>query len=361
MIIYVLMAKRGSSKNKLGKVRHRPSSRHLFGRNRNPFSFFLFWVSVILISFLVYRTYTQNVDTFKIPDWSKSATRHLLPKSKADAGNLLPEVKSVPYTPDLALFHTVASEPHASTMPPLLSEARKKLWDNENRVWTSKPKIAFVIDDLGNRRRNEKLLRSLGSQVTYAILPKVPYSTFFSHLSKETGAQVILHQPMESEIGKNPGPGQVKIEMTDEEIRFILAENLAMMPEHIGINNHMGSLGSADHRLMEVILKELKIRGMFFLDSHTTPHFVSRSIAEKMDFPVLMRDVFLDNVDEPGYIRNQLNEVRSLARRKGHVIAIGHDRVNTLSVLLDEIPKMEKEGFQVVFLSELVDHKVGTS
>ena len=213
---------------------------------------------------------------------------------------------------------------------------------------------------MGNRRRNEKLFRELGPQVTYAILPHVPFSTYFSQLSRETGAQVILHQPMESEIGKNPGPGVIKTKMSEEEILMTLDKNLSEVPEHIGINNHMGSLGSADSHLMKVVLQELQHRGMFFLDSHTTPHFVSRKIAKSMKFPVLMRDVFLDNVDQPSYIHSQMNEVRSLARKKGYAIAIGHDRINTLSVLLEEIPRLEKEGFQVVFLSELVDHEVGT-
>jgi polysaccharide deacetylase 2 family uncharacterized protein YibQ len=43
-----------------------------------------------------------------------------------------------------------------------------------------------------------------------------------------------------------------------------------------------------------------------------------------------------------------------LADEKGWAIGIGHDRRNTLEVLKEEMPKLEKEGYKFVYVSELV-------
>ena len=73
--------------------------------------------------------------------------------------------------------------------------------------------------------------------------------------------------------------------------------------------------------------------------------------------PVLKRDVFLDNIDAKQPIRDQIRQLKSVARKKGYAIGIGHYRTNTLEVLIQDIPLMEAEGFQIVSLRNILDSK----
>lgn len=299
--------------------------------------------AVFLISFLAYQTYSNHVATLNIP--KRAASRQVHPPSRPLAKHpSLPKVVS-------GTRHSPVSLP----LPLKIPEIPKGL-PVRGKFWTSQPKLVFVIDDIGHNKKNEIHLKKLSNNVTYAVLPKLTYSEHFSILAHQLGAEVILHQPLESAKGIYPGPGLIKQKMNDAEIRTILEENLHSVPHFSGINNHMGSLGSSDERIMGVILKELKQRGVFFLDSRTTGNTVSDKMGPKIQLPVLRRDVFLDNVDERELIRSQVREAARIAKAHGQAIAIGHDRYHTLSVLYEEIPKLTSEGYQIVSLSDLVRH-----
>jgi len=222
-------------------------------------------------------------------------------------------------------------------------------------LFSSKPKLTIVVDDIGNTMNDRQLLRSLGDSVTYAILPLLQYSRFFGLLAGETGAEVILHLPFESVSGTIPGPGLITSRMPAEQVLDVMRRGLASVPRHRGVNNHMGSAGTSNPELMNLIMGELKNRGLFFLDSLTTTASAAYPAAKRLGVPALKRDFFLDNEDSPEAIRQQITRMAALAREKGYAIGIGHYHHNTLTVLNAEIPKLKKQGYQFVTLETLLD------
>ncbi|MDO8488789.1 MAG: divergent polysaccharide deacetylase family protein, partial [Candidatus Omnitrophota bacterium] len=102
-----------------------------------------------------------------------------------------------------------------------------------------------------------------------------------------------------------------------------------------------------------IVMAESKKRNLYFLDSFVTAKSVCREIANKMKVKFAKRDVFLDNQDNPVYIKQQLMKLKNLARKSGVAIAIGHDRKNTLKVLKEMLPVIESEGYKFVFVSEI--------
>lgn len=221
-------------------------------------------------------------------------------------------------------------------------------------VKSGKPKIVIVLDDMGHTMNDRDILRALGSDVTYAILPHLKYSRYFGLLSKETGAEVILHQPFEATDGTIPGPGLITDRMPETQSLSVLRHSLESVPNHQGMNNHMGSRGTSDPELMAPILEELKRRNLFFLDSVTSSKSVAYSMARQMGLPALKRDVFLDNVDTPAAIRAQLQKLVKAARKQGYAVGIGHYHTNTLSVLRSDIPSIKEAGIEFVSLRELI-------
>jgi uncharacterized protein len=216
------------------------------------------------------------------------------------------------------------------------------------------PKIVIVIDDIGNTGKHVPEFVTLGNRVTYAILPLLAHSRTFASLSRKTSAEVILHLPLESAKGTIPGKGLITAAMPDEDVLRVLRHNLDSVPNVIGLNNHMGSKGTSDSRIMTLILKELKRQGLFFLDSKTTQASVAKEIAGKIGVSYLERDIFLDNIDAVEPIRRELVKLSKIARARGYAVGIGHYRPNTIQVLREEIPRLEREGFQFVTLRELL-------
>ena len=216
------------------------------------------------------------------------------------------------------------------------------------------PKIVFVIDDIGNHDLYKNQLEALGNNVTYAILPLLPYSRYFAELSRKTHAEVILHLPLDTIQDKIPGRGLIVNTMSKQAVLEMLDRDLASVPYHVGVNNHMGSRGTTDREKMTIILTELKRRGLFFLDSYTTKESVVPEVGRSVGLPVLTRGVFLDNVDSRSAIREEVQKLEILAREKGNAIGIGHYRKNTLEVLKTEIPKLKSQGFKIISLKDLI-------
>jgi polysaccharide deacetylase 2 family uncharacterized protein YibQ len=219
---------------------------------------------------------------------------------------------------------------------------------------SGRPKIVFVIDDMGNHNRCDAQIKMLGNDITYAILPLLKYSKYYADLSLKTGAEVILHLPLDTVQDKIPGRGLIVDTMSPQDILEMLDRDLRSVPHHVGVNNHMGSRGTASREMMTIILKDLKKRGLFFLDSYTTKESVVPSVGRAVGIPILARGVFLDNEDTKPAIRAQLDELRKVAREKGNAIAIGHYRKNTLEVLVEEIPRFKKEGFEIITLKQML-------
>ena len=236
--------------------------------------------------------------------------------------------------------------PLSAPLPPISVKPRPGLL---------KPKIVLVIDDIGNNLNYQKQLQSLGNRVTYAILPGLRYSKRFAQMGRTTGAEVILHLPLETVDGIYPGPGLITDGMEEPAVKKMLAQNIASVPDPAGVNNHMGSRGTADPRLMNIILRDLKDRGLFFLDSRTTTESVAFKVGKTIGLPVLRRDVFLDNEDNADYIYPKIAELKALARKRGSAVGIGHYRYNTLVILAEEIPRLERDGFEIHSLSELIE------
>jgi hypothetical protein len=215
--------------------------------------------------------------------------------------------------------------------------------------------LAIVIDDVSQRRWAK--LTDLNIPLTFAILPNGRSSSAAKEL-RSLGYEIILHQPMQPESypKDNPGPGAILIGMKNEEIRMVLTQNLASVPGAVGINNHMGSRVMKDARILEVILKVIRDRGLIFLNSRTCPASPAGEIARELGVPFAENEVFLDNKDDFDYIREQLRKAASIALKHGRCVAIGHvQRKNIASAIGSIIDDFRSRGIEFVYLSDTVN------
>jgi len=215
-------------------------------------------------------------------------------------------------------------------------------------------KIAIVIDDVGYSLGNFAIIEAIKSPVTFSVLPGLDFSEEASRKLNSLGFQIILHLPMEPKEKTGLEENTVLASMDEKRIRSIIEKDLSTVNQARGVSNHMGSKITENEPSMSLVLNELKNKHLFFLDSFVTADSVAAELAEKKKVKFSKRDVFLDNSVDPLYIRQQIQRLKQKARQNGQAVGIGHDRKITLEVLKEEIPKMEKEGFKFVFVSELV-------
>lgn len=216
--------------------------------------------------------------------------------------------------------------------------------------------IGLIIDDFGYRNDHvSNGFLQLPGKLTYAIIPGHDYSQLFSKKAYDAGYEIIVHLPMEN-IGKTYGEEEYVLMsyFQDDEIKNRINKAFDLLPESIGLNNHQGSRGTADSRVMTLVAGVIKEKKKFFIDSRTTNNSLAETTMRKYGVPTNKRDVFLDNELDEEKIKIQLLELADVSEEKGIAIGIGHVKPQTLNVLAKEIPVLQKKGFRFEFVSNLV-------
>lgn len=216
-------------------------------------------------------------------------------------------------------------------------------------------KIAIVIDDMGISRKRTKDIASLEYPITAAFLTYAPALKEQIEWSKQAGQEIMAHIPMQPLASQNTSPDMLKVNMKSEDIAKNFVAMLAKFSSIKGVNNHMGSRFTQDNAGMEMVMKELKKKNMFFLDSKTTPKSVARNAAKKHAVAYIERDVFIDNEDNFLYIMKQLKLAESVAQKHGYAVAIGHPKSQTYLALKAWLPTLQAKGITLVPLSKIVD------
>jgi polysaccharide deacetylase 2 family uncharacterized protein YibQ len=226
------------------------------------------------------------------------------------------------------------------------------------------PEIAIVIDDIGYDSRRGRAAIELTKPFAYAVLPFAPFAKKLANLAHQQGKDVILHLPMEAEQDNHLlGPGALRVNMSELEVRSIFAKSLAAVPHAIGVNNHMGSRLTTESKSLNWLMQSIHDRrNLFFLDSRTTKGSLALSIARAARIPATSRDVFLDTVQSRDHVEGQLQLLIKRAKKNGHALGIAHPYDVTISALAQWRPK--HQGVNVVKLSDYMDryaHRIDRS
>ena len=215
-------------------------------------------------------------------------------------------------------------------------------------------RIAIVIDDWGYSLNNIPIVKQIKQPLTCAILPGLKNSNLVMQQLNGLGFEIILHLPMEPKEKYNLEKNTIILGMDAEAIEKIFQKDLESITFAKGISNHMGSRITEDLKASTLVMEEAKKRRLYFFDSFVTNRSVCPGLAKKIKISFAKRDVFLDNQNDLKYIKGQLIKLKDLSKRQGFAIGIGHDRKNTLLLLSQMLPQLEKEGYKFVFLSQVV-------
>lgn len=217
-------------------------------------------------------------------------------------------------------------------------------------------RAAIVIDDFGQDAEMAKRFLKIPLQITFSVLPFLPHSAEIAELAHAGRREVILHLPMEPQgyPSVNPGPGALLISMNNEKIHKAVRTALDTSPHYAGMNNHMGSRFTEHTGFMREVLSELRRRGLYFLDSCTSPQSVGYSLAQDLHISSRRRDIFLDHNTSEVSVRMQVNQFIRKAKIEGSAVAIGHPHESTLRVLEREAARFRQEGILIVPSGELM-------
>lgn len=214
-------------------------------------------------------------------------------------------------------------------------------------------RLAIVVDDLGNDRAQADALFHIAYPLTISVLPHEASSGEIAEEAHRRGYEVMLHLPMAASGPAKEEAVELHPGMAPDAVEKTFASMLDTVPYAAGVNNHEGSLGTSDQKLMDELMPLLRQRNLFFIDSRTTVATVAEASARAAGVAAARRNVFLDDNQTVPAIRKQFALAIRDAREKGSALAIGHPHPETMEVLNDMMPEAERQGVHLVFASDL--------
>lgn len=215
-----------------------------------------------------------------------------------------------------------------------------------------RPQLVIIIDDIGNQRQLGERAIALPGNLTFAILPGLPWSRYLADLAHAESREVMLHLPMANHGQLPLGPMGLSEEMNEEQWRFTLQQALKDVHHARGVNNHMGSLLTEKPRAMSALMSELNAADLYFIDSLTSAQSLAYQAAVDRQVPVLRRHVFLDHEPTLSFVQAQFSQALAMAKQMQTVVVIGHPYPATLTFLEWVLPLLENSEVRLLTPSE---------
>ena len=214
-----------------------------------------------------------------------------------------------------------------------------------------KPKVALIIDDMGNSMHLARAFLHIPLPITFSVLPFRPFSKAVLEEIVSRDHETLLHQPMEPfRRDIDPGPGAVYTSFSRTQIEDTIKKNLSQVAVARGVNNHMGSKFTATKAKIREALKVIKEEGLFFVDSLTTSRSLAYGTAKRLHIHAAHRNVFLDcEMSVEGTVR-QMKRLITRALSHGRAIGIGHPFPSTLKGITKFLESYDTVMDQVQFV-----------
>ena len=219
--------------------------------------------------------------------------------------------------------------------------------------------VIFIFDDAGHNLKQLEPFLKLPFPCTIAVLPGLEYSREAARRVRAAGKEAILHQPMQAlNLSLDPGPGAITQGMSPDQIKATIRKNLAEVGPVSGLNNHEGSLITANRKAMEAVLAVTREKGIYFLDSRTNAATQAPAIAREMKMTIWERAVFLDNAQDREAIEEAVSGGLKIAEKKGAAIMIGHVwSADLADVLIEMYPELISQGYSLSTIARIATDK----
>ncbi len=219
-------------------------------------------------------------------------------------------------------------------------------------VKSNKPLLAIIIDDVAFLNEVKKI-KALPFKVTPSFFPPTKRHPNTPKFAKEFDFYMV-HLPLEALHYPHPEPQTLMIGDTQSTIDRRIKEIKKWFPKDKFINNHTGSYFSSNYQAMVKLFKALDKNNLIFVDSRTSAKTVALSVAKKFHKKLLSRDIFIDNVADISYIKNQLKKAVKRAKKRGYALAIGHPHPKTLEALKESRGLFD--GVKLVYVKTIYEN-----
>ena len=177
----------------------------------------------------------------------------------------------------LPVAEGIGKQKGSRNSPTVLNAAynESQFWDGRRPSLEAQAKDPFLNPIEHGLKSHEPILQIVRSDPAYVRQFRDVFNVEDKRITIEHVVQAIAAFERTAISGDSPFDrylyGGDRGAMSEAAIRQNVRAALSTSPYYVGVNNHMGSLMTEDAGAMNIILSELHRRGLFFIDSRTSP------------------------------------------------------------------------------------------
>jgi polysaccharide deacetylase 2 family uncharacterized protein YibQ len=224
-----------------------------------------------------------------------------------------------------------------------------------------RPRIAVVLTGLGlSDSATKAAIEQLPAAVTLSFSPYARGLEQWIALARSRGHEVMLDLPMEPATFPNedPGPQALLTSLAPQQNLDRLDWVLGRGSAYVGVAGSMGSRFTASRETVEPILREVKERGLLFLDRRTTEESLVPAIAEEIGLPHAVNDRAVDERQASRVaIDARLAQIERIALADGEAVAMAQPYPVSIERIAEWAGELTARGFAMAPISAVAAQK----
>ena len=269
-----------------------------------------------------------------------------------------PPSAPLPRAPDPALIEDTKTGPL-----PIVGRDGREAWRVYGRPFTGdgkRPKIAVVLYGLGSSAAATKTaIQALPGAISLAFSPYADGLHNWIADARAAGHEALLMVPMEPDNfpQNDPGPQALLTSLTNTQNTQRLEWILGRAVGYVGITDFMGSRFTNSTPHMRSFFRNLKLRGLMYLESNVLSRALAGEIASANRVPFVPNGLYIDRRASRTAIDAQLVEAERLATRLGEITVMGFVYPVTLERVANWAKTLNKRGLVLAPVSALAKRR----
>jgi len=224
----------------------------------------------------------------------------------------------------------------------------------DNKIISSKPKLAIIVTNLGLNRFSTEFALSLPKQFALGFLPYTTSLKPLLYKAQEHGHEIYIYLPCETDrASDNPGKYALMNNLSKDENILRLNMILNAHPKYNGVYTSYKEKFTQNQEMAEVIVDRITDRNLIFILGREKNLLYPQYLIEKKD--VLINNIVIDSQLDKEMIKYNLKRLIVIAKKNKVAIGYAQGYPLTISILNDWLlEELEKQGVELVPLSNLL-------
>jgi len=224
------------------------------------------------------------------------------------------------------------------------------------RFFTQTAMMAILIEDFEFQAdKTTTDILSFPQPLTISLNPLSSKSVWTAQAAGQYNKEVVIRLAFEPlvKVAVPPSLPFIMIHFSADSIRHLIAQSVSSIPNFSGFINVFGSRAMEDSRIMDIVLREVKKRHGYFVETMEARNSVAASLSASLGLPYAAVTSRIPPSARGRDIEEQLAHQCIVAQKRGRVLVLARASAEFAESIRRMLDTFRQNGIRLVYVSEL--------